>query len=116
MKQNNLYILCNGRVAAISKKDGSIVWEIKIKQYVKYAAGGAVGQISLEDGKLFIGVGGILLCLHAKDGSLVWANELKGWGYSFVSMANVNNDSNAIAVQAGASAAIAATAAAVGAV
>lgn len=33
MKQNNLlFILSNGRVAAINKKDGAIVWEIKLKQ------------------------------------------------------------------------------------
>ncbi len=113
MKQNNLFILSNGKVAAINKKDGSIVWEIKLKQYVKSTSTmTAVGQISLEGDKLYIGVSGILLCLQAKDGSLVWANELKGWGFSFVSMANVNNDASASAIQAAANAAIAASTAA----
>lgn len=112
MKQNNLFILSNGKVAAINKKDGSIVWEIKLKQYVKSTTSYAVGQISVEGDKLFVAVSGILLCLNAKDGSLVWVNELKGWGYSFVSMANVNNDANAAAIQAAASAAIAASTAA----
>jgi outer membrane protein assembly factor BamB len=110
MKQNNLFILSNGKVAAINKKDGSIVWEIKLKQYVKNSATmGAVGQISLEGDKLFIGVSGILVCLYAKDGSLAWTNELKGWGYSFVSMTNANNDASAAAIQAATSAALAAT-------
>ncbi len=110
MKQNNLFILSNGKVAAINKKDGSIIWEIKLKQYVKNVATmGAIGQISLEGDKLYIGVSGILICLYAKDGSLAWANELKGWGYSFVSMANVNNDASAAALQAAASVSIAAT-------
>ncbi len=107
MKQNNLFILSNGKVAAINKKDGSIIWEIKLKQYVKNATTmSAIGQISLEGDKLYIGVSGILVCLYAKDGSLVWANELKGWGYSFVSMANVNNDASAATAQAVASAAL----------
>jgi outer membrane protein assembly factor BamB len=109
MKQNNLFIFSNGKVAAINKKDGSIVWEIKLKQYVKSTMSYAVGQISLEGDKLYIGVSGILICLKAKDGSLVWVNELKGWGYGFVSMANVNNDASAAAIQAAANAAVAAS-------
>jgi outer membrane protein assembly factor BamB len=117
MKQNNLFIFSNGKVAAINKKDGSIVWEIKMKQYVKATMSYAVGQISLEGDKLYIGVSGILICLKAKDGSLVWINELKGWGYGFVSMANVNNDGSAAAMQAAANAAaLAATTAATAAV
>jgi outer membrane protein assembly factor BamB len=111
MKQNNLFIFSNGKVAAISKKDGSIIWEIKLKQYVKNMMSASVGQISLEGDKLYIGVSGILLCVKAKDGSLVWVNELKGWGYGFVSMANVNNDGGAAAIQS-ANAAIAASTAA----
>jgi outer membrane protein assembly factor BamB len=117
MKQNNLFILSNGRVAAINKKDGNIVWEIKLKQYVKNVATmGAIGQISLEGDKLYISISGILVCLYTKDGSLAWANELKGWGYSFVSMANVNNEANAGATQAAASATIAASTAATAAI
>ena len=113
MKQNNLFIFSNGRVAAINKKDGVIKWEVKLKQFVKNVMGSAVGQISLEGDKLYIGVSGILLCLSAKDGSFIWSNELKGWGYSFVSMANVNNDAaTALQSAAGSIAASAAAAAA----
>jgi outer membrane protein assembly factor BamB len=111
MKQNNLFIFSNGKVAAINKKDGSMVWEIKLKQYVKATMSYAVGQISLEGDKLYIGVSGILICLKAKDGSLVWINELKGWGYGFVSMANLNNDTSAAAIQAAATNAAAVAAA-----
>ncbi len=113
MKQNNLFIFSNGRVASINKKDGTIKWEVKLKQYVKNIMGSAVGQISLEGDKLYIGVSGMLVCLSAKDGAFVWANELKGWGYSFVSMANVGNDAGTALQSATASvAASAATAAA----
>ena len=92
MKQTHLFILSNGRVAAINKKDGAIVWEVKISTYLSRKMSLSFGQISLEGNKLFIGSTGILLCLDVKDGSLVWKNELKGWGYNFVSMANSGSD------------------------
>ncbi len=103
MKQNNLFILSNGRVAAINKKDGQIVWEVKLRQYLSSAMTLAIGQISVEDYKIYVGSSGILLCLSTKDGSLIWKNELKGWGFQFVSMANVNNEAaSAAAIRAAA--------------
>jgi len=106
MKQNNLFILSNGRVAAINKKDGQIIWEVKLRQYLSSSSvATALGQISVEDNKIFVGVSGILLCISAKDGALIWKNELKGWGFAFVSMANVSNDSaSAAAINATATA------------
>lgn len=94
---NHLYILSKGRVAAVNKKDGSLVWEIKLKAYHKNSNGYNYGQISVEDDKLFIASSGILFCLSTKDGSLVWVNELKGWGYNFISMAGIANESAAAA-------------------
>jgi outer membrane protein assembly factor BamB len=92
VKQNDLFILSKGRVAAVSKNDGAIVWEVKLKSYVSSTVVYSVGQITVEDNKIYVGVSGILLCLSTKDGSLIWTNELKGWGYQFISMANVNNE------------------------
>lgn len=98
---DRLYIYSNGKVAALNKKDGSIVWEINLNTYVSYTRH-AVGQITVEDGKLFISVSGRVICLSAKDGALLWANELKGWGYYFVSMANVSNEANVASANASA--------------
>jgi outer membrane protein assembly factor BamB len=109
-KINSLYILSNGRVAAINKKDGAIIWEIKLKEYTGTGMSHAIGQISVEDDKIYVGISGILLCLAAKDGALVWKNDLKGWGYSFISMSNVNNDAGMAALSAASAATIAATA------
>jgi len=98
MKQSNLlFILSGGRVGAINKKDGAIVWEVKLKEYLSNKMTLNFGQISVEGDKIFVGSSGILLCLSTKDGSLVWKNELKGWGYNFVSMANVTNEAAASA-------------------
>ena len=91
-KKNVLYILSNGRVAAVNKQNGEIVWEVKLKQYVKSGLMQTIGQLSLEGERLYVGVSGILLCLSTKDGSLVWVNELKGWGYNFVSIANAGSE------------------------
>jgi len=113
MKQHHvLFILCRGRVAAIDKKDGSIVWEVKLNAYITGVAQ-AIGQLQVEGDKIFVGSKGILLCLSTKDGALLWKNELKGWGYGFVSLANVNSEAAAgtLAAQqaAAATAVIAAT-------
>ncbi len=102
MKQNNLFILSGGRLAAINKKNGEIVWEVKLKAYLTVKMTLSIGQISVEDNKIYVGSTGILLCLSTKDGSLIWKNELKGWGYNFVSMANVTNDAAAAAINAAA--------------
>lgn len=108
MKQKDyLFVLSNGRVAAINKKDGFIIWEVKLKQYLSSKMTLTYGQITAEGDKLFIGASGILLCLSIKDGSLIWINELKGWGYSFVSMSNAKNEAaGAAASSAAAGAAI----------
>lgn len=101
-KINALFILSNGRVAAINKADGTIVWEVKLKQLGLSSTAHSIGQIMVEDGKLYVGCAGILVCLAAKDGSLIWKNELKGWGFGFVSMANLSNDAAGAAANAAA--------------
>jgi outer membrane protein assembly factor BamB len=89
---NALFILSNGRLAAINKKNGDIIWEVKLKQYLNNKISLTIGQLSVEGDKIYVGCSGILLCLNTKDGSLVWKNELKGWGYNFVSIANTANE------------------------
>ena len=99
-------------MAAISKKDGQIIWEVKLRQYLSSAVSLTIGQINVEGNNIFVGGSGILLCLSTKDGSLIWKNELKGWGFQFVSMANVANEAaTAVAISQahGRNAAIAAT-------
>lgn len=91
MLTDKLYILSYGKVAAINKKDGKIIWEKKLKEYISSMAVYGVGQMQLDGDKLFIGISGQLICLKAKDGSLLWKNDLKGWGYQFISFANQPN-------------------------
>ena len=51
MKKNALFILSNGRVAAIDKKNGEIIWEVKLKEYLTRSMSLYYGQISVEDNK-----------------------------------------------------------------
>jgi outer membrane protein assembly factor BamB len=101
MKQKNyLFIFSNGKVAAINKADGQIVWEVKLKDYLSSSATVLMyGQISVEGDKIFVGSSGILLCLSTKDGAFIWKNELKGWGYQFVSIANATDNASIAAIQ-----------------
>lgn len=108
-KLNHLFILSNGRVAAIDKKQGNIIWEVKLKDHLGSSLSNAVGQLMVEDYKIFVGASGILLCLDAKDGSLLWKNELRGWGYKFISMAGVTNEAAASSIAATKGAAAAGT-------
>jgi outer membrane protein assembly factor BamB len=104
-KESFLYIFSNGKAAAISKKDGTIKWEVKLKDYLTGSMRLIYGQIAVEDNKIYIGSSGVLLCLSTKDGSLIWKNELKGWGYQFVNMANANNEAASAAAISSAAAA-----------
>lgn len=107
MKQKNtLFIFSNGRVAAIDKKTGDIIWEIKMKQYAGRSMSFSYGQIFAEDGKVYVGSAGMLFCLNAKDGSLLWKNELKGWGYQFVALANMGNEGAIASASAATTAAV----------
>ena len=108
MTTTNLFLLSKGKVAAINKKDGTIVWQVTLKDYVKTISSHAIGQIQVEGDKLYIGIYGILVCISAKDGSLIWSNELKGWGFQFVTIANATNETNAAILQAAEMAAVAA--------
>ncbi len=102
--KNALFILTNGRVAAIDRKNGEIIWEVKLKTHLGHSVGYNVGQIMVADDKLYVGISGYLVCMRAKDGSLVWKNELKGWGLQFISMANAGNEAAASAIQQAAAA------------
>ena len=108
MKQKNaLFIFSKGRVAAIDKKNGEIIWEVKVKDLLNHNGSFYYGQIIVEDNKVYVGTTGILLCLNAKDGSMLWKNELKGWGYQFISMANAGTEaSTAASANAAATAAV----------
>ena len=86
MKKEYLYIFSGGKVAKINKKNGEIVWEIKLT--VSMVKNAAVANMQVDGDKIYIGASGKLLCIKESDGSLLWENALKGWGYNYVIFAN----------------------------
>jgi outer membrane protein assembly factor BamB len=100
----SVYIFSFGRVAKLNKQNGEIVWEIKLKD-LGITSYNAFGDIRHEGEYLFIGISGHIICLTENDGSLVWKNDLKGWGYNYISIAN---DTSNTSEKAGMAAAIAA--------
>jgi outer membrane protein assembly factor BamB len=103
-KQNHLFIFSNGKLAAINKQNGEIVWEVKVKTYLTNAVSLVYAQLQVEGDKIYLGTSGILLCLSTKDGSLIWKNVLKGWGYQFVHIAGADNSANIAAANVAAAA------------
>jgi outer membrane protein assembly factor BamB len=81
------FIYSNNRVAKIATANGDILWQQNISKLQKYAHG-AVTDFRAGDTFLYIGGHGTLICLNQKDGQTVWVNNLKGWGYYFVTLAN----------------------------
>jgi outer membrane protein assembly factor BamB len=89
-QQRHLYIFSNGRIAKINKSNGEIMWEVKLKDHGMNHV--TIGNLKVEEDKIYFGGYGKLICLNEKDGSLVWKNDLKGWGYGYVIFANNNTD------------------------
>ncbi len=109
MKKEFLYIFSAGRVAKVNSKNGEIVWTIKLKDH-GITMYNSFGDIRVDQDKIFIGLSGHLICLKESDGSLVWKNNLEGWGYNYISIANdAANHSEKASSAAAAAAAVAAT-------
>jgi outer membrane protein assembly factor BamB len=102
MKIDNryLYIYSAGKVAKISKQNGEIIWQTKLRD----VGSATVANVKIEDEKIFIGANGKLICIKEKDGELIWSNSLTGWGYNYIIFANQDQTNATINHQASQSA------------
>ena len=80
-------------VWALSEKDGSKLWEVKIAKSAKVGYGEGSRSTPTVDGDLLycVGAGGDLVCLKTADGAQVWSKNfgtdfkgkmMSGWGFS----------------------------------
>jgi len=85
MNLNDILLLgLKGKVTAVSKIDGSILWCTELKGGV-FSSGAFVTLIS--DGKyVFAYSAGQLHCLDLATGQNQWTNELPGYGYGLGSL------------------------------
>ena len=105
--QDLIYVGLNGRVAALDRSTGEIVWEWRSPKP------GAGYVTLLVDGSLLIAsVSGYTYGLDARTGEQLWFNELKGYGVGVASIASMGGStSQPVILQAAAANAAAAAAA-----
>jgi hypothetical protein len=73
MKIDDLvFVGLNGRVAALERATGEIIWEWK--------RGGTYVSLLVEGERLFVSVDGYTYCLDGRTGEELWFNPLKGYG------------------------------------
>jgi outer membrane protein assembly factor BamB len=78
-----LYVGLNGRVAALDRHSGDIVWEWRAKEGSTYVT------ILPDRGQLFVSVDGYTYCLDPATGEEYWMNPLKGYSTGPTSLATV---------------------------
>jgi outer membrane protein assembly factor BamB len=74
----------NGRVMALNRDNGQIVWEWHSPKPRK----GFIA-VMLDGDRLIVGISGYLYCLEATTGRLIWQNPLTGYGIALFSFASV---------------------------
>jgi hypothetical protein len=107
--QDLIYVGLNGRVAALDRSTGEIVWEWRSPKP------GAGYVTLLVDGNLLIAsVSGYTYGLDARTGDQLWFNELKGYGVGVASIASMGGSTSQVLQAAAANAAAAAAASTTG--
>jgi outer membrane protein assembly factor BamB len=75
-----LFLGLNGRVAALDRHSGEIVWEWTAKDPDKNRAVGGYMTLLVDQGQLFVSANGYTYRLEPITGDELWANPLRGWG------------------------------------
>jgi outer membrane protein assembly factor BamB len=110
-----LFLGLNGRVAALNRDSGELVWEWTAKDPDKHRAVGGYMTLLADQGQLFVSANGFTYRLDPLTGAEVWANPLRGWGLGPAALATSTAASSqqsltaAAAQQAATTAAIVAT-------
>lgn len=88
--KNIVYIGIKGRVLALDRSTGDILWSTKLKNSYYVA-------IHLDGDRIIAAAEGELFCLDSSTGTQLWHNKLPGLGTGLVSIAT-NTGSNAVNV------------------
>jgi outer membrane protein assembly factor BamB len=77
-----VYVGFNGRVAALNRNTGDIVWDWRSPK----PRSGYVSLLLLDDSHLIASVNGYTYCLQPSTGAEQWFNELVGFGTGVTSI------------------------------
>jgi outer membrane protein assembly factor BamB len=94
MTPDIIYVGVKAHVAAISKLDGSILWQTKLRSAA--TSGDRFVTLLVEEGHVYAHTYGELYCLDADTGEVRWKNELDGLSYDIVSLATEGSSSSSI--------------------
>jgi outer membrane protein assembly factor BamB len=83
----NLYIGCNGFVAAIDPSTGREHWRTRLEKGMFSSTAQQSVCVLEHEGRVYAGGHGHLFALDARNGSILWRNELKGLGHNDVTLA-----------------------------
>ncbi len=84
MNADNIILLgLNDTVTAISKNDGSILWEAELPGSLN---GDDFVSLACDGEKVFAHTEGKLHCLDLANGLVLWSNQLKGYGYGLATL------------------------------
>jgi hypothetical protein len=82
-----VFVGLNGRVSALDRNTGEIVWETREK---------LAGDVSLllDGDRLIAALNGYLYCFDPRDGRVLWHNPLKGYGLGVATLTSVRGQSS----------------------
>lgn len=83
-----VYVGIKGRVVALSRARGQIIWSTKLGGAL--VGGGGFVHVVVDGDYLYATTQGVISCLDAVTGKVRWFNELKGCGFGIASIATRN--------------------------
>lgn len=97
-----LFVALNGRVAALDRDSGQIIWQWTAKHPDKHWPVGGYMTLLVDQGQLFASANGYTYRLDPLTGAELWANPLRGWGLGPAALATSTASSSQQALKAAA--------------
>lgn len=91
-----LYIGAKAHVAAINRRDGTLLWRTKLTGGLKVSGSGFV-TLLVQEGRVYAYTYGALYCLDAADGQTLFTCAIPGLGRGIAMLASVGDSAPPIA-------------------
>ena len=94
MSSNIIYVGVKAHVVALDKKDGTTLWQTKLKS--GFTSGDRFVTLLVENGRIYAHTHGEVFCLDEATGAVLWNNGLAGLGYETAMLATDGVSSNPV--------------------
>lgn len=85
--ENRVYLGVKGRVAAIDRSSGELLWKTHLK-------GSGFVNVAFDAGMVLAHTRGELFALEPGSGQILWRNGLAGLGYGYITMTSPSMGTN----------------------